>query len=183
METVDPAILPYASPGARPRRRHFHVWLLPLMWLPGGWGACVHYGDEYFGFAMAHAPSALLVVPLIKVLGRWIPEGERWFPVVVVAGVFLWAGVGWLLDRLRAWRAVWLLAPIVFVLVVKSRIAVPGHVPPIADYPGQEWQWDAVFVAYCWSIYALAAVTLAGAIVANVVRRVLSTVKSAGPAR
>jgi hypothetical protein len=73
--------------------------------------------------------------------------------------------------------------PIAFLVIVKSRVAVPGHIPPMADYPGQEWEWDAVFVALCWAVYAVALATLAGATVALSLRWCVRRVRPAVPAR
>jgi hypothetical protein len=174
-------VLPYAR-GEAPRRC-FHAWLLPLAWLPGGWGSRVYHGDEYFGFLMANLPGGLLVMPLFKVLSRWIPGGERWFPAVIGAGLLLCAAAGWLLDRLGAWRWVYLLLPVAFLGIVLSRVAVPGHVPPLADYPGQQWEPDAVCVAYCWAVYLVAAATLLGAAAARVGRALVRRTRRAAPAR
>jgi hypothetical protein len=146
--------------------RRFHAWVLPLVWLPGALGSLTFYGDEFFAFEAASIPSAVLVYPLIKVceyFGWTSFIGQRFFPVVVAAGLVLWMTVGWMLDRLRTWRWVYIAIPFAFLLVVKARVAVPGHIPPIVDYPGQEWEWDAVFVAYCWAVYAVALATLLAA--------------------
>ena len=113
---MDAPVLPYASGRARQRWRHFHVWLLPIVWLPGAWGSLVHYGDEFFAFGMANLPSVVVVYPLMKVLehlGSTSSIGQRTFPVVVAIGFVLWAAIGWILDRLRAWRWVYGVIPIV----------------------------------------------------------------------
>lgn len=162
-------ILSYAAAPPRRRRvlslltRHFHVWLLPLVLLPGAWESRAHYGDEYIAFAMSQLPSGIILWPLVKLFGQPDLPAHQLFLIVIAAGLVLWACAGWLLDRLRAWKSVYLIMPFAFVAIVTSRLAVPGHVPPIDDYPGQEWEWDAVFVAYCWAVYAVALATLVGA--------------------
>ena len=175
-----PDTLAYAPPSRNRTlwRRHFHVWFVPVMWLPGAWGSTIYHGDEYFAFGMANAPSFLVLFPFMKLVQHHL-SGERSFVVVVGAGFLMWLAVGWLLDLLRAWRWPWLLAPVVFVLIVRSRVAVPGHVPPLADYPGQEWERDAVCVAACWTVYAVAVALLVGALtgaMARIVRRWLAGV-------
>jgi hypothetical protein len=166
--------LPYAAPSLKPPiwRRHFHVWLLPLVWLPGAWGATIYYGDEYFAFGMAHAPTGIALFPFIEQIQRYLP-GERGFILFVAVGILHWLVVGWLLDRLRAWRWVYLLMPVVFAIIVNSRVAMPGHVPPLPYYPGQERELDALCVASCWAVYAVAMQVLIGAGVAALVRRVM----------
>ena len=174
-------VLPYASTGTKRRLRRFHVWLLPLVWLPGALGSIVFYGDEFFAFEAASIPSAVLVYPLIKLCDyfQWTPfVGQRFFPFVIAVGFVLWAAVGWVLDRLRAWRWVYVVIPFAFVVIVKARVAVPGHVPPMVDYPGQEWEWDAVSVAYCWAVYAVALATLIAAIIVRSVGRVVRGVRA-----
>jgi hypothetical protein len=132
----------------------------------GGWGSRVHHGDEFFGFGMVHFPSAIVFVPLSKLLDLPTLNSEWGFRIFVAVGFVLWAGFGWLLDRVRAWRWMYVLMPVVFVVIVLSRRAVPPSIPPIADYPGQEWEWPSVFVAYCWAVYAVALVFLLLAAVA-----------------
>ena len=177
----EPAVIPYASTPP-PRRRHFHAWVLPLLWLPGAWSSRVNHGDEYFGFLMANLPTGLLIGPVIKALGRWVPAGAHWMPAIIAAGFFLWATIGWLLDRLRAWRLVYLAVPVAFLVFVWTRIAVTPHIPPIADYPGQEWEWDSATVAYCWAVYAVAAVTFIGALFGRLVRWSVKRPRRAAPA-
>jgi len=166
------AVLSYAARPPRHRRpwwqRHFHVWLLPLVWLPGAWGARVHHGDEFIGFAMAHFPCLVILWPLQKVVGPVDQLGleiGQIFLIVIAAGFVLWTLVGWLLDRLRAWKSVYVIMPLVLLLFVARHWSIPGHVPPMDYYAGQEWEWDSVYVAYCWAVYAVAVVTLVGAAV------------------
>lgn len=169
-------VLPYESPLLRRQsllRRHFHTWLLPLVWILGSLGSCVYYGDEYFGFAMANLPVSVVLVYLVNLLR--VPEGEWIFPAIVAVGLILWAAVGWLLDRMRAWRWMYLLIPIAFVLIAISGIGIPGNIPPIPYRPGREWEWDAVFVAYCWAVYSVVIVAMVYAAVGMIVRRTLGT--------
>ena len=181
----EPAVIAYASkptPTPLPRRPRFHVWVLPLLWLLGAWSSRVNHGDELFGFFMANAPTALLLGPVIDALGRWVPDGPHWFPAILAAGFFLWTAVGWFLDRLGAWRAFYLAVPLAFVVFVRTRIAVTPHVPPIADYPGQEWEWDSASVAYCWAVYAVAIAALAGTLLGRLVRGWVKRPRPAVPA-
>jgi hypothetical protein len=120
---------------------------------------------------MAHLPSAIIIMPLMK-LTNYQPNlsTESGFVIVVAIGFALWTFVGWLLDRLRGWRWMYLLMPIAFYFIARSRIAVPGHVPPIADYPGQNWEKDALYVAYCWAVYLVALIFLLAATLAALAR-------------
>ena len=163
---AEPAVLSYASspPRIHPAflLRHFHVWLLPILWLPGGCGSRIYHGDEYAGFAMANLPAVGVWLALMKVVT--IQVDPDWAFILILATTFMvCAVIGWLLDRLRAWTWIYLLVPLAFVAIVRSRYAVPGFIPPLPYHPGQEWEWDAMCVAYCWGVYAIAAITLVGA--------------------
>lgn len=173
LKRVEAHQLPYASSAVAPSliRRHFHVWLLPLIWLPGGWGATVYYGDEYFAFAMSHVPTGWPLFPFVEILQRHLP-GERSFQLFVAVGFIHWVLIGWLLDRLRAWRRVYLLIPVVFLAIVTSRIAVPPHIPHLPYSPGQEWERDAMCVAACWAVFVVGIAVLVGSAAAALVRRI-----------
>jgi hypothetical protein len=168
------AVLPYAANPPRLRRpfflRHFHVWLLPFIWLPAGWGSRIHYGDEYGGFVMANLAAIPVWLALTKVIQMPQLDPYWGFVIIIATSFALCAGAGWLLDRLRAWKWIYLLVPVAFVMIVKSHYAIPGSIPSIAYYPGQEWQWDAVFVAYSWSVWLVALVTLVGAALVWIIR-------------
>ena len=171
LSVVEPNPLSYAPPSRNAPlwRRHFHVFLVPLAWLPGAWGSTVYHGDEFFGFAMANVASIVVLFPFFGLIERNLPIGRAMI-VVVAAGFVACLAAGWLLDRLRAWRWPWLFSPVVFVLIVRSRIAMPGHVPPLAYYPGQEWERDALCVAACWTVNAIAVVLIIGAAAARAAR-------------
>ena len=160
--------------------RHFHVWVLPLIWLPGSWGSRIYYGDEFVAFAIANLPTALVCAGIAKLVRLPEINGEGSFWMVVAAGFVIWCFVGWLLDRVRAWRWIYLLMPLAFFAIVKSRIAAMGSVQPTAGPahpPGQEWEWPSVFVAYCWAVYLVAVAILIGSTIAALIRVVVHKVR------
>jgi len=85
------------------RTQRFLVWVLPLLW-----GACSlaqwgSPGDEYGFYALSALPAAWLA-PLLF-LGR-VSQGA--IPIfVLLAGVPVMAGTGWVMDRLRIRRDLW----------------------------------------------------------------------------
>src|SRR5688500_17224532 len=97
-EIVTPALGYATRETARPRGRWFHVWVLPLLWLPGGIGSCYYYGDEYSAFGGAHLP-VVLFLDRFSNLFRTIHVGMI---ATVAVGAILLALIGVALDTLRA---------------------------------------------------------------------------------
>ena len=58
--------------------------------------------------------------------------------------------VGWLLDRVRGWRWMYLLMPIAFLAIVLSRIAAMGSVQPGVYLPDDKSAeaYDALYAQY-----------------------------------
>jgi hypothetical protein len=51
--------------------------------------------------------------------------------------------------------------------------AVPGHVPPLKDQTGRQWEPDSLCVAWCWSTYSLAFIAILIGTAALCIRLVL----------
>jgi hypothetical protein len=154
-------VLDYKSPGGGRRRwTLFHAWALPLAVLPGAAGSMIWYGDEYGALVGANLPAIGLVILLPARLRDWIVNFGHAHLLIVLNTVLLMCCVGLFLDWLRVRRWLYLLVPPIFLAMVLSRGFAPGHIPALKDTSYREWDPDSLCVAWCWSVYALAACVL-----------------------
>src|SRR5215207_8911306 len=102
-----PASIPlnYAPP-SQPLRRHFHVFLLPLLLIPASIGSRIYYGDDYGSFVVAHFPA----LPLMALINSKLPLYYLFLTAMIVT-VLLMILFGHLLDRIRLPRWTILLSP------------------------------------------------------------------------
>jgi hypothetical protein len=153
--------LDYASlVTSRHRRWWFHVWLLPLLWLPGAIGSTKYVGDEFGSLFFANLPAVVFVwllrdngQPMFEAMGNWFAPAFA-LPVVIL--------LGFAMDRLRiSWR-VYLLAPLILAWAATSGVFVSGNVPPlpVSRMPARRWDPDSLCVAYCWTFYLLGVMSL-----------------------
>ena len=164
--TSIPAPLGYASRGTVvPRRRWVHVWALPLLWLPGGIGACFYYGDEYSAFGAAHLPVVLVLDSTTSAFN----DIDLGMIVVVVLGTALMTLTGMAMDVLRVSRWIWL--GMIVVVVAAAVIGVWSITPKWwAQGEASLIFFTMFFVAWCWGLYFLAGGALAVAAMVRLVR-------------
>jgi hypothetical protein len=151
--------------GAAPRWRRgwwwrwcwppLHSWALPLAVLPGAIGSTHWYGDEFGALAGANLPALMLLWRLPQPVVQVFEDSDGHAMLVGATAVLLLL-VGLLMDALRVRWWVYLFLPPVILLAILSRQFVPGHIPPLADETGGEWDPDALCVAWCWGVYFLA---------------------------
>lgn len=168
------AVLEYRNPrlgrdAERPRgRRVWHVWLLPLLWLPGAAASTVYYGDEYGGWALSNLPALGLLLPLG--VERLLPNGAWGFAAIACVGLLIVSVTGFLMDRLRVRR----LMP----YALCSFLAALGFIGVVAE-SGRPWargHWSEfalpLFCAIgCWAAYLSGALSILIAFIALLWRR------------
>jgi hypothetical protein len=146
----------------------FHVWMLPLIILPGAAGSMRWTGDEHGALVGANLPAILLIWVLPE---RWLKLflGAHFLLLVSLTLIVL-ASIGLVMDRLRVWRWIYILIPPLFLAMVVSKSFVPGNVPPVPYTRGREWQPDSLCVAWSWCVYALAACVLAPVLLVRIAK-------------
>jgi hypothetical protein len=171
--------LEYAS-STTPRRRRwwFHIWLLPLLWLPGAIASTKYVGDEFGSLFFANLPAVLVVIAFRDHAERIFDAMGNWFaPVFALPFVIL---LGFCLDRLRASWRIYLFAPLIFAWAAVSGVFVSGNIPPLpaSAMPARRWDPDSLCVAYCWTFYLLA---LAAMLLVPLVRLAFRRVRFSAP--
>ena len=108
-----------SSPVHRPRRRFF-VWFLPVIWGVTSFAATTHSGDEHGLWLVGSLPGVWTEF-FVRSQGESIVLMRR----AIAIGVATLVGFGWLMDRARVWRVLWLacwltLGAIICVTMLKS---------------------------------------------------------------
>jgi hypothetical protein len=146
--------LTYAA--ARPKRnRFFHIFFLPLIWLPAGIGSRIYYGDEFGSFLAVIIPA----LPLVFALQSHI---EIVLTLAIPFTLFLLAAVGHLMDRVPVPRWIWFAFIPLLLLAIGSRFFILQTIPPrpAPPPPGFEWRPEALFPAWTLSLYFFAVATI-----------------------
>jgi len=144
-------LLTYATAPLRPR--HFHIYLLPLIWLPAGIGSRFYAHD--FGYLLVFLPA----VPLFTFPPNHLGMITR-LNVALAFTLLVVIGVGHLLDRARAPRWIHFIFPPILLLAIVSRIFVANFrtglqsIPP-PPLPGP-WHPSNLFPAWASTLYLFA---------------------------
>jgi hypothetical protein len=143
----------------------FFVWLLPLLWVACSAGQWRFPGDEYGFYVVSALPAAWAA--LFILVGR-VPQ--EMIPIcVLLAGVPVMAGIGWVMDRLGVRRVFWA------VLCLAAGIAVLGVT--LGSFPSLERAigkngslWAYVLLASTLGLYAGVVLSVILNLVARTVR-------------
>src|SRR4051812_22505041 len=120
--------LNYAA-GAKSRWRFFHIFILPLIWLPAGIGSRYYYGDEYGGFLITNLPA----LPLMLLL-KHTPFAT--FSLIAIAfNSLLMVGFGFLMDRLGVRLRSYLIFLLLAAFFILTGICIPPNVPALKTLP------------------------------------------------
>ena len=92
---------PAKSQGRRAVSAFYRI-LIPLLWLLVTWTSWKHPGDEYGLFAVGALPG-IWIVAFLK-----FSHLREVLPAILLVGGATMALAGWLMDRLRIWKLVWL---------------------------------------------------------------------------
>jgi hypothetical protein len=159
-----PASIPLTyAPPALPPRRHFHIFLLPLLFIPASIGSRIYYGDEYGSFVVANLPA----LPIMALIQNRLPL-HYLFLAAMIFNLLVMIFFGHILDRIRLPRWTIFLFPLLLLLAILSKYFIPGNIPPLRNPPPNlEWYPTSIFPAWAWTLYLS---TLAAIVVTPIIR-------------
>ena len=147
------------------RWRIFFVWVLPLLWAVGSAAQSKFPGDEH-GFYVTSSLPAAWIGPFI-LLGR---ASKEMIPIyVVLGGLPVMAGIGWVMDRLEVRKVIWAILYLVggitiFFLVLSS-------FPSMERATGKNGSlWAYVLLASNLGLYASVILSVVARCIARSVR-------------
>ena len=119
------------------RTNIFYTWVVPLLWTVGSMLSFRWPGDEYALCAIASMPGVWIRL----LMGNGDVHDPMFLISIVVAGAFIMALVGLLMDRCRLRRTLWKLLFVVCALLVLV-VAITSH-PSLERALGKHGSWWA----------------------------------------
>ena len=123
-----PPPIPLSYATSLQRRRHFHIFLLPLLWLPAGIGSRFYAHD--FGYLLVFLPA----VPLFTLPPNYLGTTTL-LNMALAFTLLVVIGVGHFLDHTRAPRWIHLVFPPILLLAVVSPIFVANFRTGLQSIP------------------------------------------------
>lgn len=161
------SVIDYANPQPRRARPIVHTWLLPLLALPATLGSIYWFGDAYGALVLSNFPGIGLLRCLPAPLLQAIESSPACYWIIFGVNMLILAGVGFLLDQLRA--RVWMYGACIALFIsllagagLSAKVTGPQFFQAARDYKP-----DAICVTWAWSVYLVAA---AGIVVTSAIR-------------
>jgi hypothetical protein len=153
----EPMLLSYARP-RKERHPYFHIFVMPLLWLPAGIGSRVYSHDIQLLVFLPGAPLIVFLQDHLKITTR--------FNIALFITLLAVIAAGHLLDRVLAPRWIYLAFLPILLLVIGSRMFVAKFrtglqsIPP-PPMPGP-WHPSNLFPAWACTLclFAIAAILL-----------------------
>jgi hypothetical protein len=143
--------LNYASPIER--HRYFHVFMLPLIWLP----ACI--GSRIYGDNMTEPLAFAPAIPVYMVLQSYL-DTTTLLHVASAFTLLLVIAAGYLMDRIPVQRWIYFFFPPVLLLAGASRIFIPNFRPGLQSLPPPPppaaWRASVFFLSWAITLYVFA---------------------------
>ena len=144
------------STDAKSRLRFFHIFILPLLWLPAGIGSRIYYGDEYVSCVIANVPALPL---MLLVQNRFALRSV--FLIAMVFNFILMVALGHLMDRVRVPRWSYLIFLVLAALLILSGTFAIGSVQrPTTLPPAARFYPQALCPAWAIALYIFTIVAI-----------------------